>query len=106
MKTREDAVQGREDGMARVESSHTDWVQRAKVVLEAHLRTTEMFHCDDFWELQLIESPDNKRALGPVISHASRQGWMERSGEYRPSNHSNMAAKPVWRSLIVMEKPL
>lgn len=101
MKTQKDAVRGREDGMTKVESNHADWVQRAKIVLEAHLRTAGMFHCDDFWELKLIERPYSMRALGPVISHASRQGWMEKSGEYRPSNHSNMSAKPVWRSLIM-----
>ena len=95
-----EAEQKRSDGIQRVESSHDDWTGRARDALHRYLLGHREFFCDDFWSHASIEYPVNGKALGPVVLHASRVGWMKKSGRYRPSKRSNMTAKPVWDSLI------
>ena len=80
--------------------SHAEWVVRAKEALRLYLCSHSTFFVDDFWSSEVIEFPYNGKALGPVVQHARRKGWMRKSGRFRCSMRSNMTEKPVWESLI------
>lgn len=81
-----------------------DWMDYAVGFLRRYLETHAEMHCDDLWANGL-EKGDQPKALGAVIRHAVREGWMEATGEYRASRTSNYSAKPVWRSLLHGEAP-
>jgi hypothetical protein len=88
------------------ERSGDDWVAYAKAFLRRFLETHETMHVDELWAAGLVE-PSSPRALGAVMQHAARQGWMRQitSKKFdgvlaRPSIRSNGQLKPVWRSNI------
>src|SRR5690554_6727734 len=89
----------RHDGLVAVEANADDeWKAKALRAIERHLRDHAEFFVDDLWAAGL-ERPAESRALGPVILKAAREGWMRKTGGYRPSVASNGSPKPVWKSL-------
>lgn len=100
-----EAVEGRDEGMARVEeNAGAAWNRLADQQLERYLRTHGEYHVDawwDWWEQCGFPMPHDQRAIGPVILRASRKGWMVRTGRSRPSVRSHMSDKPIWRSTLV-----
>jgi hypothetical protein len=88
----------RDDGLRRVEDNAGAWIDEAFAFVAAYLRAHETLFCDDLWSAGL-RRPSNPKALGAVMVRAARAGLMVREG-YRPSVASNLAPKPVWRSLV------
>lgn len=98
---RRGAILARDTGMAAVEeAADPNWMDEAWDALLGWLRTHDEFFVDDFWAGTRLPIPRESRALGPIVMRASRQGLMEKTGEFRPSVRSNMTEKPVWRSLV------
>lgn len=86
------------------ETSGENWHEYAcKFLYDYCLYATTVF-VDSLWEYGLRE-PKSPRALGAVMQHAVKEGWIEpiKCGEdyvARPSVRSNMQLKPLWRSRI------
>ena len=98
---RRSATVARDAGMAAVEeAADPDWMDEAWDALVNWLKTHDTFFVDDFWSGTQLSIPRESRALGPIVMRASRQGLMEKTGQFRPSVRSNMTEKPVWRSLL------
>lgn len=76
------------------------WSALAWAGLVRWLETHQEFFVDDFWAESGVRIPAESRAIGPLLARASRERLMERTGRSRPSTRSNLAEKPVWRSLI------
>lgn len=94
------AADKRDQGIQRAwDGADADWRELAYETIVEHLRTHPTFFCDEIWEAGL-PFPREARALGPVVLKVSKAGFMVKSGQYRPSVHSNLLEKPVWRSLI------
>ncbi len=91
----------RDEGMARAEKrAGEEWRKRAVASMHQWLLDHPTFFVDDWWAESGIDEPASMRALGPVVRTALRAGWMEDSGESRPSVRSRLGRKPIWRSLI------
>lgn len=77
------------------------WVDVAYDALIIYLLNHSEFFVDDFWAANPdLPQPIDKRALGAVVTKASREGHMMKSGRSRPSVRSNLSDKPIWTSLI------
>lgn len=98
MTTVKEAAAQRDDGMQRAED-HADeeWKTLAWDTLVTYIADRDEFFCDDFWADTELPWPREARAIGPVIHRAARYGLIEKTGTYRPSVHSNLTPKPVWR---------
>lgn len=95
------AEQRRDAAVAGVAANaDDDWMADAYDALVAFLQRNKEFFVDDWWSATQIREPRESRAFGPVVMRASREGLMEKTGEFRKSVRSNMTEKPVWRSLI------
>ena len=92
---------GRSDGMKRAaDNADEEWHRKAIAFVTRYARTSEEVFCDDLWNAGL-PVPRELRALGSVMMQCVRDGVMERTGRYRASTlYSNVAPKPVWRSLV------
>ena len=110
-----DAEDRRNAGIEKsVHHSGDEWREYAITFVRRHLTTHRELFVDDLWDEGLTE-PDSARALGAVIQHAAREGWMRQKRvrrvrgdlvvemDYvaRPSVRSNMSLKPVWESLLL-----
>lgn len=95
-----DATLRRDDGMARADDHASPrWKREAWDFLMAYLVDHVDLFVDDLWDAGLPHT-DEDRALGPLFSRAARNGFIEKTGEYRKSVRSNLTEKPVWRSRI------
>lgn len=96
----DEARSGREVGMLRSERrAGEEWKDYADEFIFVYLTMRRELFCDDLWEAGL-EIPAQPKALGPRLVAAAREGWMVKSGQYRPSVRSHLQVKPVWSSLI------
>lgn len=98
---RRKSVKAREDAIARVDSHAADeWKDRAYLALYQLALTNQTFTTDLLWDL--VESPPEPRALGPVVRRCSRDQLFESTDEFvssdRPAN--NRRPVRVWRSLV------
>lgn len=75
------------------------WLSTAWGFLQAYCVAHEFVFCDDLWRAGL-EQPREPRALGPVVLRAVREGMLIPTGVFRPSVHSRMGQKPIWRSTL------
>lgn len=87
-------------GIERSANRERDWTDRAKSVIQVYLVRNETFFVDEFWASEMIEQPENMKALGHVVRYASKQKWMTKSGQFRNSVRSNNSPKPIWKSEI------
>jgi len=94
----------RNEAMRRVERN-TDpaWAETALGAVRETARTRVELTTDDVWAR--LYYPRERRALGPVMAKAVRQGWIRSTGEVRksirPETHAN--PKAVYESLIFEE---
>ena len=98
------AEQARDEAIARVDANaDAGWKAEALRMILVVGRQKRTFIADDVWDAGL-ERPDEGRALGAILQRAHRLGYIEPTGEYRPSNqrqcHSNR--RSVWRSLVYL----
>ena len=100
MPTDQEAFDRRDEGMGRVNEATTqEWKDYADAFIYWYAWHNATVFVDDLWDAGL-QPPANRKALGPRLSHAVRQGLLVNTGEYRASNRSNRSAKPVWKSLL------
>ena len=80
---------------------------QVREVLRKYLEDHPTLFVEDLWDY--VDEPPSPRAVGAIIQGAARDGWIAhiRVPEYgkdaivsRPSTRSNLAPKPVWRSLL------
>lgn len=103
-RTRAQAVEVRDEGMARAEDGAGGWSDVALEWLRAHCRHHPTLCSDDLWNSGMPE-PREPRALGPVLMRAVRLGLIRNSGDYIKGKRSGMAARTVWESLIYQGGP-
>ena len=103
--TFDDACRSRDDALESVESN-ADAELLAKwwgLFREFCGENREVF-CDAFlrWALEVEQARPLRepRAIGALFQRAAREKLIAKTGEYRPSVRSHLAAKPVWRSLV------
>jgi len=95
-----EAQAARSEGIAQVAAgADPNWASDAYDFIAEYAKTHPDVFCDDLWEAGL-EMPREPRALGPVMLKASRDGLISPSGNYRPSVHSKMGVKSVWKSNV------
>lgn len=86
------------------EHSGREWKDEAISFVRSYLLTHPTLFVDSLWD-EGLRLPDSPRALGAVIQHARKEGWMEEQTAdgcilARPSKSSNMQLKRVWMSRI------
>jgi hypothetical protein len=96
----------RDEAMERVErNADDDWREAALEAVRTVALSRRTFIVDDV--RQILDELDvvtrDKRALGPVMLHALKLGWIGRTGDFRASQIANCHGNPrsVWRSNIV-----
>ncbi len=95
------AREQRDIGMARSDAAQTEaWRVAADEFIYWYLTTHRTLFVDDLWDAGMPEPPGDRRGLGMRMRQAAERGWMEKSGESRPSVASRLGPKPVWTSLI------
>ena len=95
------AARARDEAMALVERNAGEpWNLYARRWLTAYLRANELMFPDDLWAAGLVDPPNTRRALGPVLRWASMHGLMTRTSSTRPSVASHLSPGFVWRSEI------
>ena len=102
-----DALQRRDDGIARAEAhAAPPFIEVALELLREYAETHRRVFCDDVrdWAGDRFPETHDLRALGAVYKRAARQGVIVRSRDYRPSKYSNLSPKPVWDSLVYKGK--
>lgn len=107
--TLEDAIaQGQDGATLASEAAGIEWLDYATEFVRTYLEQHDFLHVDELWDAGLA-APVSPRALGAVMKHAARSGWMEPiesnlfgvPGEVcRPSVRSHGQLKRVWRSLL------
>jgi hypothetical protein len=95
----------RDEGVKQ-SSDHSgeEWKDEAISFVRSYLLEHPTLFVDELWDTGLSR-PDSPRALGAVIQHARKEGWMAEQAVdgcilARPSKSSNMQLKRVWMSLI------
>jgi len=94
----------RDDGIRRAdEHADRDWKQAAyeAVVELAHRR--QVFTTDSVHELIGDVSTHEKRAMGAIMRRAARDGLIEATDSYAPSDRPEAHRNPkrLWRSLVL-----
>ena len=81
-------------------NAETDWVTKAKTVVQHLAASGREFTPDDIWTAGL-ERPREARALGPVMMWAVRTKVIEPTGAWRNSTQKSQHATPVrvWRGV-------
>lgn len=103
MKTVEEARAARDEVLARLDAvTDPEWKDMARLMLIELAETRAEFFADDLWATGL-PWPKSARAAGSIWQWGAQTGLIEKTGEGRPSVHSNLSEKPVWRSLIYEE---
>ena len=96
----------RDDGIQQSSKHSGDtWKDEAISFVRDYLSKNPTLFVDSLWKAGL-RRPSSPRALGAVMQHARREGWMEEQESNgcilaRPSATSNMQLKRVWKSRIL-----
>ncbi|HSN11775.1 MAG TPA: hypothetical protein VLS51_06690 [Propionibacteriaceae bacterium] len=103
--TLDDALAERDEALARVErAADPDWMFYARKAVELLSDTTPVFTTDQVWEVLAegrVASPDEPRALGPVMRKAMKDKVIERTGVYAMSVRRHGSPIPVYRRFRV-----
>ena len=102
-----DAVNERRDNGIQMssEASGEEWSEYAIEFVRNYLIRNSTLHVDALWQAGL-SVPVSQRALGGVMQHVIRSGWVtkivttEGYTAAMPSMSSNQQLKPVWRSML------
>ena len=94
-------AQLRDQGIERSHlASPDDWKAEAREAIRLTALRLPHFTVDDIWAG--ASKPPEARALGALMLWAARQGWIEKTADFRPSAQPQAHRNPkqVWRSLI------
>lgn len=95
-----DALRARDEAMAAVEENADDqWKREAWEWLVGYLRTHDEFFPDDAWS-EGLAPPRERRAFGPLVQRAARQGLIVKSGRLRQRVRGHGTPAEVWTSTI------
>lgn len=93
----------RDIALVRVEQAAPDeWKQRAWEWLKGYLEDHAEFFPDDVWAAGL-EAPPERRAFGPLVQRAARDGWIVKTDRTRPRTLGHATPAAVWRSTLYRE---
>lgn len=95
----------RDEGMRRAElGANSEWKHRVTAVIYRICLHNDLFTSDDIVEEldKFNERTPDMRALGPMITKASRIGYCQPTDRVIPSRNRRYHARPirVWQSLI------
>jgi hypothetical protein len=97
------AKDNRDRGMARA-AAHAaeDFAADARMAIWKAAQAQPTLIVDDVWRFYAGAGTHENRAMGPAMVRAVKEGWLERTNEFRPSAQSQCHANPrrVWRSRI------
>ena len=102
---RADSEAARDEGIAQSsESSGEKWKLYAIRFLKWYCTRNQTVFVDDLWEAGL-DKPSSPRALGAVMQHAVKEGWISELTYNgcvlaKPSVASHMQLKRVWKSEV------
>jgi hypothetical protein len=101
----DDGTAGRDDGMARAEEgAGAAWMRAAAAAIARVARQKAEFVSEEVWTVGGLEMPPSgeRRALGPAMKRAWKDGLIEPTERFVPSPRSSChrAASRVWRSLV------
>lgn len=89
--------------MAQVdEHAPVEWKQQAWSWLVGYLRTHAEFFPDDVWAAGCPVPPE-RRAFGPLVQRAAREGLIVKSGRTRPRTLGHATPAEVWNSISYEE---
>ena len=98
----------RDDAIAAVESNSVVWRTAANDALLSVARSQGTLTSDDVWltlHRRNISNPAEPRAMGPVMQHGVREGWIAPTNQVRvadiPSSPNHRRPQRVYRSRIV-----
>ena len=101
------AAQARADGMERADKhAEPGWKELALEAVRQTALAHETFTVDDVWVtepgLEQYVMQLELRAMGPVLTRAKKEGWIEATGNFRTGARVSIHGNPrrVWRSLI------
>lgn len=75
---------------------------RARETIVRLLQEHPEFNADMMWVEGGLDRPRESRALGPIISWARRQGYIEKTDRFIRSSQEQCHGMPreVWRSML------
>ena len=95
----------RDAAMAQIhDNTKVAWKEAALDAIHQTARLHSEFIVDDVWDyLETDEEIEDKRAIGPLMRVAQREGWIEPSGKFKPSRVVSHHATPrrIWKSRIL-----
>ena len=97
--TLDDALAAAADGMDRAERhADTDWKDACRRIIKTLAASGEPFRSDDVcFELdKRPESTHDRRAVGPMIAAAAREGLIVKTGDMRRSVRRNGSMQWLW----------
>jgi hypothetical protein len=97
-------IQGREQGMQQAEAhASEEWKEHVMLAICLTAVRNQYFTSALVWE-QVNESTHEPRAMGCMMRHAKKNGWIEPTDQFvastRPSRHR--APLRVWKSNIYL----
>lgn len=81
------------------------WREAALDAIHQTARLHKEFIVDDVWDyLETDEEIHDKRAIGPLMRVAQREGWIAPTDKFRPSRvvHHHATPRRVWKSRILV----
>lgn len=99
-----DPVQGQQlkaDAIAQVEAhASEEWKAEALCAVQTIAQQFQEFTSDEVW--RYVEKPHEPRALGAVMVHAAKRGWIRKTNRTRESRIASQHRQPlrIWESLI------
>lgn len=104
-----DAKDKRDQGIEQSsETAGIEWKEYAIAFLRYYCQTHMEVFVDNLWR-DGLKKPNSPRALGAVMQHAVKEGWLVEQKVNgcvlaRPSVRSNMQLKRVWRSTLCKQE--
>jgi hypothetical protein len=95
----------RDAAMEQVEAAaQPEWKEAALDAIYTTARHRADFIVDDVWQnFHGNDSTRDKRAIGPLMRVAQREGWITPTDKFRPSfiTHHHATPRRVWESRIL-----
>jgi hypothetical protein len=94
----------RDAAMEQIESTtKPEWREAALDAIYLTARHRAEFIVDDVWQNFHNDDSRDKRAIGPLMRVAQREGWIAPTDKFRPSYivHHHATPRRVWKSRIL-----
>tara|TARA_Y100001938_G_C7799587_1_gene286486 strand:+ start:185 stop:505 length:321 start_codon:yes stop_codon:yes gene_type:complete len=95
----------RDAAMAQIhDGTKATWNEAALNAVHQTARLHAEFIVDDVWDyLETDEEIEDKRAIGPIMMLAKREGWIKPTDRFQPSKVVGHHATPrrIWKSRIL-----